>query len=352
MRTEDLSGQRFGKLTAVRYIPGNWRKNKGTIKSGKWECKCDCGNTILITPVCLKSRKYLECDICKRKGKYGDIVGKKIGKWTVENLFAIKEHGQRIWKCHCKCECGREKDLYYQNLIKGRTKSCGECYNGNGYIIDLTGQIFGDLTVVGFDKESKKWNCVCACGNTVKFNSNTVKRKINCGSKENHPKMIDVQKIAVGKEFGYLTVTKRMPDRVTESGRKRDYWECTCTCGKKIIAMGFTLTGGNRKNCGREHYFNIKETLRANDRYKDFWFFRNPQDFSKCFKDQNFEVVQLHDITIKNGALIGFCGTFKWENNQIIPIDGDSYTKHMNIIGYKIFEHEGKKCTDILVEEW
>lgn len=51
----DLTGQHFGKLTAVKYIPG---------KPGKWECSCECGN---VTRVCTQ---YLINGVTKSCGCY------------------------------------------------------------------------------------------------------------------------------------------------------------------------------------------------------------------------------------------------------------------------------------------
>lgn len=40
-----LTGQKFGSLTALEYIPGN----KELKKNGVWLCLCDCGNKIFLT---------------------------------------------------------------------------------------------------------------------------------------------------------------------------------------------------------------------------------------------------------------------------------------------------------------
>lgn len=56
MKREDLTGQRFGKLTAIKYI-GN----------SKWECHCDCGNTVFVKADNLKSENSKSCWKCKRE---------------------------------------------------------------------------------------------------------------------------------------------------------------------------------------------------------------------------------------------------------------------------------------------
>lgn len=97
----------------------------------------------------------------------------------------------------------------------------------------------------------------------------------------------------------------------------------------------------------------IRRYLRRDERYKDFKFMlKNPIPFNKLFKNQNFEVVQLHDIrTIENfPGIIGFCGAFKWNDNKIENIDSDTYYEDTLVYGYSIF-NDGE-AIDILVKDW
>ena len=74
---EDLTGQRFGKLVAVRRI----RSQNGRTR---WECRCDCGNMHIVTAHALKAGKCTSCG-CSRyeKGRGGtDISGQKFGRLT------------------------------------------------------------------------------------------------------------------------------------------------------------------------------------------------------------------------------------------------------------------------------
>jgi len=56
-----------------------------------------------------------------------------------------------------------------------------------GKVIDLTGQVFGRLTVVGFagigSNRSARWECICLCGAVVVINSATLRngRTQSCG---------------------------------------------------------------------------------------------------------------------------------------------------------------------------
>lgn len=53
-----------------------------------------------------------------------------------------------------------------------------------------------------------------------------------------------------GQVFGNLTVIKQGPTKVDPNGRKRIQWECLCTCGNTVLATGDALKSGNTQSCG------------------------------------------------------------------------------------------------------
>lgn len=100
-----------------------------------------------------------------------------------------------------------------------------------------------------------------------------------------------------------------------------------------------------------------KEIVKSDSRYKDFVIMDEPAVFSKLFADQDIPCVQLHSIQVYENSneedIVGFCGSFRWENNEIIPLDGDSYAKETTVYGYSWFINGNAKCLDILVgEDW
>ena len=77
----------------------------------------------------------------------------------------------------------------------------------------------------------------------------------------------------------------------------------------------------------------------------------SPMAFSALFASDNIPIVQVHSLYDEH--TLGFCGQFKWENDRIIPLDGDSYNPYMTVIAFEWFEHDGQKCLDILVDtDW
>lgn len=100
-----------------------------------------------------------------------DLTGSKFGK-----LLAICPDGQDknkryYWKC--LCECGNEVRIKSNNLKSGNSKSCGCDKRAlDKHVKDLTGMIFGELTVLKRDysrleKGRVYWICACSCGETV-----------------------------------------------------------------------------------------------------------------------------------------------------------------------------------------
>lgn len=64
---EDLTGQRFGKLVAVRRI----RSQNGRTR---WECRCDCGNELEVTEDGLLHGNYKSCG-CLRQEIWKELPG-------------------------------------------------------------------------------------------------------------------------------------------------------------------------------------------------------------------------------------------------------------------------------------
>jgi len=74
--------------------------------------------------------------------EHPSLIGERFGKLTVVEQLPSTVRGQRRWRC--KCDCGGEHISTTGNLRSGRTTNCG-CKKSP----DLTGQVFGRLTVLG-----------------------------------------------------------------------------------------------------------------------------------------------------------------------------------------------------------
>lgn len=98
--------------------------------------------------------------------------------------------------------------------------------------------------------------------------------------------------------------------------------------------------------------------IKSNDRYKDFTILDTPKPFNELFKDMKINLVQLHSTQVIGNEpdldIVGFCGAFKWVDNMITSLDGDSYYSDTKVLGYNWFPNKDDfECLDILVgEDW
>lgn len=131
-----------------------------------------------------------------------DVTGQKFGMLTVlresDSVRYYKHFRQRYMVC--KCDCGNEKEVIIGNLRNGTTSSCGCNHYGHKKgirckHIDLTGKVFGKLTVLNesyydYEKKLTFWNCKCECGGsslvvTSSLRSGNAK---SCGCQQIHTK--------------------------------------------------------------------------------------------------------------------------------------------------------------------
>lgn len=116
----DLSGQRFGRLIAVKRVED---KRQGTF----WFCKCDCGGTKIAETRNLRKGLTQSCGCLHNeelsKRKLIDLTGKKFGRLIVLERSNNQKGKDVVWKC--RCDCGNYTEVTAGHLKDGHTKSCG-----------------------------------------------------------------------------------------------------------------------------------------------------------------------------------------------------------------------------------
>ena len=85
-KAEDLSGQRFGKLTVIKKVG----KDKGG--HAIYECVCDCGNTTIANVRRLKNGQKKSCGCLRGKNTYKDLTGERFGHLLVLGRAESKNH--------------------------------------------------------------------------------------------------------------------------------------------------------------------------------------------------------------------------------------------------------------------
>ena len=164
-------------------------------------------------------------------GTTKDLTGQKFGKLTVLRRVEDRKRGRPMWLC--QCECGNQTVVSSTMLLlPNGTRSCG-ClrHQPSNNLVDLTGKVFGHLTVLRRDESvtggKAKWICRCICGNTVSVFSSSPQKWEN---KIMRLPQRTAQTRSDGARFGYLLVLGRVYNPKIKSKEVR--WKCLCrNCG-------------------------------------------------------------------------------------------------------------------------
>lgn len=256
MRSQDLTGNKYGKLMVLG------RGEDYVSPSGshllRWKCQCECGNIINATTSQLK-RGISSCG-CKSRRE--SLIGQQFEKLTVisEAEDYVSPKGLHMAKWHCRCDCGNEIDVLGMSLKNGNTKSCGcSSYTKRKRLSkDYSGQQFGDLFVIRKIEGSmpSKYFCRCNCGREVEvFQKDlTSGRKRHCGCKTIRKKPVRKNfpqpKNYVGQVIGQLTILEELEPHITPNGSKQRIVRCQCDCGKEFnIRLSSVLKNQKCKQC-------------------------------------------------------------------------------------------------------
>ena len=248
----DLSGYRFGKLTVLSEADTIYSSSGQKFR--RWNCICDCGNTIIVQQrnlTCLKYAKSCGCLSRSSRKPKKSLVGNRYGLLTVVSASERKtrKDGRKEYTWLCQCDCGSMTVVCESNLVYGHTKSCG-CLIGTTRkhtFSDLRGHRFGMLTVktaiVPYKGKNGKirrlYICLCDCGkeHVVEQCYLQYGKTNSCGCL-NHRNLIN-------SRFGHLTILSR-----NKTIQYKLNYNCLCDCGKKIVASFHDLYNSIITDCG------------------------------------------------------------------------------------------------------
>jgi hypothetical protein len=164
----DLTGQTFGRLTAIKPIRNSLKTN-GAKGSLVWQFRCTCGNLHQAEGRLVKSGHIQSCG-CLRSERISqtkrvDITGQRHARLVALNRVP----GSLKWTF--QCDCGNTIDRLPYGVTSGNTASCG-CLKREQAAerarVDAAGQRFGLLTAiepVGQTRHGKFiWRFACDCG--------------------------------------------------------------------------------------------------------------------------------------------------------------------------------------------
>lgn len=184
-------GDKFNLLTVIDEAD-DYVSPKG-IHAKQYECKCICGNHVIVRGSALVSGHTKGCG--QKHRRYQNMIGLRFGKLVVlkQAEDEIVKNGRHI-RWLCRCDCGNEIVTRGTSLRNGHTQSCGclhsESMMGIG-LQDISGQRFGRWTVLyenGRLKEPRGrlvplWRCRCDCGEERDLRAGTLKGglSLSCG---------------------------------------------------------------------------------------------------------------------------------------------------------------------------
>lgn len=168
-QAEDLTGQKFGRLTVVKRAE-NSKSNKT-----RWECICDCGNELITVGAQLKNGRTKSCG-CLQK----ELLSKRVRThgMTNERLYGI-------W-CGIKQRCFNPNIDAYKNYGGRGITMCDEWFNDFSKFQKwaLKNRYSDDLTIERKDVNGNYEPSNC-CWTTRKMQSRnrTDSHNITCGGK-------------------------------------------------------------------------------------------------------------------------------------------------------------------------
>lgn len=175
--------------------------------------------------------------------RYKDLTGQQFGELTVINLSDKRQGGSCMWEC--QCSCGNKTTVVSSSLTSGNTKSCGSSIHKRK---DMIGRTFGEYTVLEYVGPKK-------CGN--KTSASLYLCQCSCGNKRivsgsdlRNGRCLSCGHTRminnddyIGHKFGMLTPIKRI-------GNNPPKFDCKCDCGKIVQVSQPLLRRGSAVSCG------------------------------------------------------------------------------------------------------
>lgn len=137
---KDFTGKRQGELTVIK---------RASSDPVTWECKCDCGKTVILTHIQLRKGVHNCLDRRVHKKKKSIAIGDKFGTLTVVDITINEKSKHPLY--HCVCECGTRVCRTRGGLVNVEFPNCG-CQKKEVPISEemrsMIGKTYGNLIVL------------------------------------------------------------------------------------------------------------------------------------------------------------------------------------------------------------
>lgn len=265
-------------------------------------------------------------------GKIKDLTGEVFGRLTVLGMTPERRNRQVVWKC--QCECGNITDVVGQALRTGHTKSCG-CLNYEKKDLDsLIGQKFGKLTVLKRSDFSFNGKIYWTC-------------KCECGNRldvsgtdlRNNDVNCCNQCRIYHYHFNDLTGIRcgllTVKKSIGRDKNGRHLWECECDCGNTVKVNSLSLMNGKTSSCGCLNH-SVGESIINRWLISMGFNFKRQITFHDCLSPKGAKLKYDFGIYNKNNILIGLIEYDGVQHFQPIEyfggIDSFNYLQECDII--------------------
>jgi hypothetical protein len=119
---KDETGNRYTRLIVLEFSHTDEKYHLA-----HWKCKCDCGNTVIVSGNSLRKGNTNSCGCYKRdkihESRYKNELGKRFGYLMVLQDLGRTYAGKVVWRC--ECDCGNITQVPAGDLRSGKVISCG-----------------------------------------------------------------------------------------------------------------------------------------------------------------------------------------------------------------------------------
>lgn len=126
----DLTGETFDRWVVIGKAENRTYRSGFSVR--QWLCRCSCGTEKPVLASSLRQGKSRSCGCLRqsnpnRASQAVDRTGSVFGRLEVTGRDDdwIEEGGRVRIRWKCRCQCGNEVSVSLDNLLGGRTRSCG-----------------------------------------------------------------------------------------------------------------------------------------------------------------------------------------------------------------------------------
>lgn len=178
-----------------------------------------------------------------------DITGEKFGELTVIKRTENNKEGRAMWDC--ECSCGEHRIVMGKNLRNGKITKCLKCSRKGNNMIDLTGQRFGRLMALEPTNERRDTSVIWKCQCDCGNICYKASQDLRQGKTQSCGCLQQEARYIPNQDLtGQKFGRLTVIKQANESNHEGTLWLCECECGGIKIASSYALTHGRVQSCG------------------------------------------------------------------------------------------------------